>query len=236
MQLTHSSTSIKEILMERSTKLNSSPLNSEKGSVERSYPRAIVVLCILVSSTNPVFTPAVLYFILKSVRSWSKCQYRHAYRHVNKAAWVAIIGMLVTIVVLVTIVAIFFIIPKNDKKTYTVNSHGRNVTQEVSVTNTTLAQTIVANVTFRAAELQEAANMKRIRENMNKTDYNRIGHFENATFPNILDAKVRQKSINNTHVRIKDERTGEEKVIRILVPKMLLEKYNKLKSEKKTAS
>lgn len=125
---------------------------------------------------------------------------------------------------LVSLITTFFIIPVDKTKTYTSGTNVSNI-PEVGVNATTSQQEIGVNDTGRAAQIfgreQEQENMKRIEENMNKTDYNRFGHFESVTLPNI-PGKVKA---NGTHVSIKDEKTGIKQIQRILAPEKLMKKH-----------
>ncbi|XP_045166368.2 uncharacterized protein LOC123529869 [Mercenaria mercenaria] len=186
------------------TEKNSLPNGSAGRQVTRSYPQAIVILCILVSLTNPFLAPTVIYFILRSRRSWSKCQYSMTYRHVNKAAGLTIVGIIVTGIALVTVVLFCVIIPINNNTPNTPKTAAENVTETVATVMTDTPEMVVR-------ELQD------IKIDLNTTDADKVEHLENV--PGIVAGPhVTKHYLNDTHVLIIDGRTNAEKILN--VPKL----------------
>ncbi|KAL4226773.1 hypothetical protein ACF0H5_014752 [Mactra antiquata] len=76
-------------------------------TVQRSYPRSIIILCIVVSIVIPILAPFVIYLLFKMKLRWDRGQYDRANRLLYCAIKVAsggvalfiIIGMISTLVI-----------------------------------------------------------------------------------------------------------------------------------------
>lgn len=166
----------------------------------RTYPKAMMMLCAIMSISNPLLAPAILYLLFKSNRSWSKSKYSSTYRHVNKAAAVTIIGILITGTTLIVGVILF--------RTF----KGENTLRQGTAKNRTTVTSTNNSLSFHINTTEQEIEHVTLKHTTGQSD--NASHIADI-FRNVARFNIEKTYINKTHLLIENKDTKKKKIAKI---------------------